>query len=335
MTRTALDPITPYLGDIDAMLHFAGDAGKEYAQPALRNLGSVAIPILREVISPASFRNQDQEVTDIEAAGIRRVRAVANKFKHGERARGLQILRNFSAGGRSPQNRTGFRKNERPSAAFDLNTIVFGDSANHGSNVLPVKAAAQYSDAISLTPYADCVDETFHNRAAEDGSLFDPETKKNSTNIFERHFVKPGTLLLQVIAFNGCTAPVEALEHLLLSIGLAGAYGGQTSIYGINVRNHVVGLYGAKFEREIASPYVAAERIGTPAGAREAVPALRDLFAGSYATAITGADIADLQHGMIALLEADDAGMHERYRATHDKVGDYFDTWFEGHGGRK
>ena len=34
-------------------------------EPALKNLGAIAIPIVREVISPASFRNTDPEVTDI------------------------------------------------------------------------------------------------------------------------------------------------------------------------------------------------------------------------------------------------------------------------------
>ena len=99
------------------------------------------------------------------------------------------------------------------------------------------------------------VDTSFHNRAAEDGTLFDAETKKNSSNIFERHVLLPGTLLVQTISLNGRTAPPIAIEHLLLAIGLAGAYGGQTSVYGVNVRNHVGGIYATRFERDVASPY--------------------------------------------------------------------------------
>ena len=248
-----LDTIRPYLGSIDKLLSTArDDKGKEYVQPALKNLGSVAIPLIREVIAPASFRNADPEITDIlDLDGTRRVRAVANKFKYGERSRGLQVLRYFGAGGSMPQNRTAFAKGDRPSVAYDLNTIVFGDSANHGKRVLPVKAAAQYSDAVSIQPYTDCVDTSFHNRAAEDGTLFDAETKKNSSNIFDRHVLLPGTLLVQTISFNGRTAPPIAVEHLLLAVGLAGAYGGQTSIYGVNVRNHVGGIYAARFERDV------------------------------------------------------------------------------------
>src|SRR3954465_10714210 len=96
---------------------------------------------------------------------------------------------------------------------------------------------------------------------AEDGTNFDAERHQNSTNIFNRSFLRPGALLFQTICFNGRTAPVEALDHLLLSIGMAGAYGGQPWFYGVNVRNHVVGLYAGGFEREVGSPYVAVEML--------------------------------------------------------------------------
>ena len=111
-----LDTIKPYLGSIDKLLSTArNDKGREYVQPALKNLGSVAIPLIREVIAPASFRNADPEITDIlDLDGTRRVRAVANKFKYGERSRGLQVLRYFRAGGSMPQNRTAFASGDRP-----------------------------------------------------------------------------------------------------------------------------------------------------------------------------------------------------------------------------
>lgn len=126
-----LAPFTPLLGDIDAMTSTMTDGSKDYVQPALKSLGSVSLVILREVISPASFRNAESEVADIDVGGHRHIRAVANKFKFGERARGLQILRHLKAGGNSPQNKTAFSGSEKPSARFDLNAFVFGDSANH------------------------------------------------------------------------------------------------------------------------------------------------------------------------------------------------------------
>ena len=333
-----LDTINPYLGSIDKLLSTArDDKGKEYVQPALKNLGSVAIPLIREVIAPASFRNADPEITDIlDLDGTRRVRAVANKFKYGERSRGLQVLRYFGAGGSMPQNRTAFASGDRPSVAYDLNTIVFGDSANHGNRVLPVKAAAQYSDAVSVQPYTDCVDTSFHNRAAEDGTLFDAEDKKNSSNIFERHVLLPGTLLVQTITFNGRTAPFIALEHLLLAIGLAGAYGGQTSVYGVNVRNHVGGIYAARFERDIASPYVALHRVRERAGGRPALEdvrtALTEVFSDAMPTHVPGESVHRFQMQMIEALENDDAEMRERYAEAQVKIGEFFDHWFAGFG---
>lgn len=333
------EPIKTYLGDLDSLLAITQtEETKSYAQPALKTLGSAVLLVLREVISPASFRNAESEITDIDVDGRRHVRAVANKFKFGERARGLQVLRYFQAGGRAAQNKTAFHKGERPSGKYDLNTLVFGDSANtHDNKVLPVKAAAQYSDAVSIQDYADAVDLTFHNRASEDGSLWDAQRKENSNNLFERHFVKPGTLLLQTIAFNGRVAPVEALDHLLLSLGLAGAYGGATSIYGVNVRNHLVGIFAGHMERDLSSPYVAINRlrqdvqvnIEDPAAVRDALAAL---YRSAWPVEVPGQAITDRQQELIAQLEAKDPVLQETYTTTAAQVGAYFDAWFQGVG---
>ena len=335
MNDKILDSVRPYLGDLGSLISLAQDkGGKSYAQPALKNLGSVAIPILRETISPASFRNAESEVTDIDYGGVRRVRAVANKFKFGERSRGLQVLRQFNAGGRQPQNRTVFGKDDRPSVAYDMNTLVFGDSANHGNRVLPVKATAQYSDAISVQDYASATDITFHNRAAEDGTLFDAQSKGNSSNIFERYFVKPGTLLLQTVTFNGRTAPVEALKHFLLCLGLAGAYGGQTSIYGINVRNHITGIYAGRLERDIASPYVALEKMGIGNGSSldEAKEKLHQLYSSVYPVHIEAGTVQDLLNSMINAVEENEEEFSKHYCDVQKRTGEFFDEWFGGFG---
>lgn len=328
------ETLKPFLNNIDSLLSTARSKDGSYAQPALKNLGSVTLFVVREVISPASFRNADAEITDIEVAGHRHVRAVANKFKFGERARGLQVLRFFDAGGSLAQNRTIFRKGEKPGDHFDMNTFVFGDSANSEKAVLPVKAAAQYSDAISLQDYGDAVDRTFHNRASEDGTLFNPENKQASVNIFERHFVKPGTLLLQTISLNGKTAPREVLKHLLLCIGLAGAYGGQTSIYGVNVRNHAVILGAGHFERELASPYIMVEELrcrGVDMASLEAVSAsISDLVGASWPVTVSGNEIRSQQQAMISALEADAEHMRAAYKANAAKISAYFNAWFEG-----
>ena len=327
---TDITAIEPFLGRLEALTATAQHAKGEYVLPALRNLGSVTIPMIREVIAPASFRNEQSEITDIEVGGVRRVRAVANKFKYGERQRGLQVLRFFAAGGACPQNRTELPKNGTAGAVFDLNTVVFGDSTDAAGKVLPVKASALYSDAVSLAPYADCVGKTFHNRAAEDGTLFDAETKKNSSNLFERHFLEPGTLLVQTVTFNGRTAPLEAIEHFLLCVGLAGAYGGQTSIYGINVRTHLAGIYGAPFEREISSPYVLVEALKERDNLADVIQALANLFSDRFPASVGPAEAGDLLSQLLAKVETDDADLRARYVDGQRQIAAFFDAWFHG-----
>ena len=217
--------------------------GKDtYLMPARRNAGHVAIALIREITAPTVFRNAEEEITDIEDRdGVRRVRATPSKFKFGERGRGLLVLRAWNVGGRLPQNRTAVGDRMPLRDALDLNTLVFGDSAMWGTRVLPVKAAVQYSDALSTVPYRDAVGESFHHRGDETGTLWDAEAKRNTENLFTRHFVLPGTLLVQVLTSNGRQLPPIGLDHLLLSLGLAGAYGGQTSVTGVNVRTHIAG----------------------------------------------------------------------------------------------
>lgn len=133
--------------------------------------------------------------------------------------------------------------------------------------------------------------------------------------------------MIQVLTLNGRIMPAKVLEHLLLAIGLAGAYGGQTSIYGINVKNHIAGIFGAAFERPIASPYEAVKTV-TASTADEALHQLAAAFRAEYAAEIAAAAVADLQRDLIAKVEANDSGLRQRYRETHHKVGDFFDAWF-------
>lgn len=250
-----IDQLTPFIGDLAHLTDESSDGKTTYIHPRLRNLGSVSLVLIREIVAPTVFRNLESEITDIAVGNRRLVRAVPNKFKHRERANGLKLLRHFAAGGSYPQNRHAMPEKAMPSSAFDMNSLVFGNSVNQGNKVLPVKAAALYSDGLSLQEYSDCVDKTFHNRAAEDGSLFDAVAKVNSSNLFERHFIKPGTLLVQVVSTHGRLMPIEAFEHLVLCLGQGGAYGGQTSVTGINVRSHIAGIYASLVERPETSPY--------------------------------------------------------------------------------
>ena len=321
-----------YLGNLDRLTTESQGEKNTYIHPALKNLGVVNVVLLREAVAPVVFRNAEQEITDIEINGEAYVRAVPNKFKYPEKNRGMQILRAYGVGGRQPQNKTVFGKKQKISEVYDLNTLVFGDSSVHDSRVLPVKSGVNYSDGLSLLPKFQCVDETFHNRATEDGTLFDAETSKNSDNLFTRHFVVPGTLMVQVLSSQGRLLPPEALDHLLLSIGVAGTYGGQTSVTGTNIRTIIVGVYAAKFERPDTSPYEIVKTLCQSsvdcANAAMICTKLHERLAATHEQSMDGAQATDYRTDLVTRFEKGDSDLESQYQRAAQMVGDLFDNWF-------
>ena len=320
-----------YLNDGDLIEEVVAANGKDtYLMPARRNAGHVAVALIREVTAPTVFRNAEEEITDIEDRdGVRRVRATPSKFKFGERGRGLLVLRAWNVGGRMPQNRTAVGDRMPLRDALDLNTLVFGDSAMSGTRVLPVKAAVQYSDALSTVPYRDAVSESFHHRGDETGTLWDAENKRNTENLFTRHFVLPGTLLVQVLTSNGRQLPPIGLDHLLLSLGLAGSYGGQTSVTGVNIRTHIAGIFAARLEAPISSPYELLREL--PADARavnELATAVAQAMSGHYQTQADADEACGYQRQLVEAFEGDDPELRGRYEEAAPKIADLFEHHF-------
>ena len=326
-----IDTFLPYLNDDRELTEeVVGSNGKDtYVMPARRNAGHVAIALIREITAPTVFRNAEEEITDIEDRdGVRRVRATPSKFKFGERGRGLLVLRAWNVGGRLPQNRTAVGEGMPVRDAFDLNTLVFGDSAMWGTRVLPVKAAVQYSDALSTVPYRDAVSESFHHRGDETGTLWDAEDKRNTENLFTRHFVVPGTLLVQVLTSNGRQLPPLGLDHLLLSLGLAGSYGGQTSVTGVNVRTHVAGIFGARLETPLASPYELLRELPETGSAAELAAQIVRSMSEHYQVHAGTEQATTHQRQLVAAFERDDPDLRRRYEETAARVADLFEQYF-------
>ncbi len=327
-----MNDLLPFLSSLDALQERAQSDKDDYVIPAMKRLGSVSLVVVREIIAPTVFRNQEEATTDMEIAGQRVIRAVPAKFKHKERARGLQVLRHFGAGGRFPQNRTAVPANSTPGQSFDLNTLVFGDSAMHGKRVLPVKAGFLYSDALGLSDYASATSKTFHNRASEDGSLFDPEEKKNSDNIFERHFVLPGTLLVQTISTHGRTMPMEALEHLMLSIGLAGAYAGQTSLTGTNVRTHLAALVASPVERPEVAPSELLKMLWQKgvdsSSVEQTTAAIYEHLSPLHVVSKATPELNAWRDGLVESLANASEDLAGKYKTAAPAVSSLFDAWF-------
>ena len=331
-----LEKFTPYLNDSDLVEEIVAADGKNtYMMPSRRNAGHVAIVLVREIVAPTVFRNAEEEITDVvDHDEIRRVRAVPAKFKFGERSRGLMVLRALGVGGRLPQNRTAIGPRMDVGKAFDLNTLVFGDSAMQGTRVLPVKAAVQYSDALSMKPYGDCVAESFHNRSDETGTLFDAEKKVNSPNLFTRHYILPGTFLVQVLSANGRQLPLIGFDHLLLCLGLAGSYGGQTSVTGVNVRTHVAGIFASRLEKPLSSPYELLKALPEIASIEDLASEISKAMTAHYTVRVGFKEASDYRNGLVEAFERDDAGLRGRYEQTAPKIAELFEMHF-GKGDKK
>ena len=289
----------------------------------------MAVALIREIVAPTVFRNAEEEITDIEDRnGVRRVRATPSKFKFGERGRGLLVLRAWNVGGRLPQNRTAIGETMPVGKALDMNTLVFGDSALWGTRVLPVKAAVQYSDALSTVPYRDAVGESFHHRGDETGTLWDAGVKKNTDNLFTRHFILPGTLLIQVLTSNGRQLPPIGLDHLLLSLGLAGSYGGQTAVTGVNVRTHIAGIFASRLEAPIASPYELLRALPATGSVDELAYVIDQSMTGHYRTRASGEEASAYQHHLVDAFEQDDSELRQRYEEAAPKIANMFEQHF-------
>ncbi len=327
-----MDKFKPYLNDGALVEEMVAANGKDtYLMPTRRNAGHVAVALIREVVAPTVFRNAEEEITDIEDRdGVRRVRATPSKFKFGERGRGLLVLRAWNVGGRLPQNRTAVGDGMPIREALDLNTLVFGDSAMLGTRVLPVKAAVQYSDALSTVPYRDSVGESFHHRGDETGTLWDAEDKKNTDNLFTRHFVLPGTLLVQILTSNGRQLPPIGFDHLLLSLGLAGSYGGQTSVTGVNVRTHVAGIFAARLETPMSSPYELLRELPETKSVDDLASAVLQKMSGHYRVQADTHEASACQRQLVDAFEKDDPELRRRYEEAAPKVADLFEQYFVG-----
>ena len=325
-----LSQFIPYLNDGDLTEDVVAANGKDsYVMPSRRNAGHVAIALIREIVAPTVFRNAEEEITDIEDRdGKRRVRATPSKFKFGERGRGLLVLRTWNVGGRLPQNRTAVGDRMPVRDALDLNTLVFGDSALWGSRVLPVKAAVQYSDALSTAPYREAVGESFHHRGDETGTLWNAEGKKNTENLFTRHFVRPGTKLIQILTSNGRQLPPIGFDHLLLSLGLAGSYGGQTSVTGVNVRTHIAGIFASRLEVPISSPYELLRDLQETGSVRELAVDIFRAMTQHYRAHADGDEAAAYQRQLVEAFECDEPELRQRYEDAAPKIADMFEQHF-------
>jgi len=135
---------------------------------------------------------------------------------------------------------------------------------------------------------------------------------------------------VQVLSTRGRLLPLIGLEHLLLSVGLAGSYGGQTAVTGTNIRTRFVGAYADPFEPAIASPYELLKSLGKDVSDDPAAMAARlhELSSPAYELAIPGAEVEAWVARIIAEFNQPDSRLQQEYAAARPAVARLFDEWF-------
>ena len=330
-TRISETALVDFTCNIDSMLETYITEKKEYIAPKRKELGVITVPVIREIIAPAVFKQDEPEPITASIFDEEHVRAIANKFKYGERARLLQLLRSIGLGGAMPQNRSAVSKKDKAGDVFDACTYILGDSGMHDNRPLSVRASASYSCALSTVPERECVDNTFHVRSNERGTLFDEVDKKSSDNLFNRFFVQPGTLMLQVITFTGKAIPPELLEMYLAVLGSPFMAGGQTSIYGVNVKTHVVGAFGGLFEKSMNSPYEllkqviqdAPDSVSDPQALSQAV---FNIMSKAYGVSLKAQDVKVIQDQALDTIEGGE--IPAGWQQASEQVSKYFTEYF-------
>ncbi len=306
-------------------------AKEAFEMPRLPQAQCIVLPLLRETIAPILIRNNDPEMTtDMQVAGANRIRMIASKTKGVERRRGAQVLRFLGLGGYAPANKAYRPSNKAMSEVFDLNTLVFGDSAKGSEKAIyPVHAAVLYSDALSVEPINGRIDSVFRQGGVyEDGGTYDIEHQGTSSNIFTTYSVMPGTRLVQTLVLTGNRLTIEAFNHLLLSIGLASAYGGATAVTGTNIKTVIAGIYWGSLERPINAPSQILPHLDSRATTDELTDKLAELFQTEYPLGITVAEVQAYVADLTQKLDREEPSLLRQYGHSAQQAAELFDAWF-------
>jgi hypothetical protein len=128
----------------------------------------------------------------------------------------------------------------------------------------------------------------------------------------------------------------EAMDHLLLAMGLAGSYGGATATTGTNLKAHVCGVYWGAFERSINAPQemlLALKHLENTHSldVGEVITSLEQAFSHpetGYRHHITAEQLRTYIAQLIEAFETDDKELLDGYRKASEQMRELFDAWF-------
>jgi len=134
---------------------------------------------------------------------------------------------------------------------------------------------------------------------------------------------------------TGRRMTATALDHLLLAIGLSGAYGGQTAVTGTNLRTHLAGIYWGRLERPVNAPKILLEQLAATRNAAEIRAGLEILFGQVYPGHCDSETLSGHLAGLVERFEQDDPELRQRYQAAKQQMADLFASWFVGNKEKK
>ena len=127
-----------------------------------------------------------------------------------------------------------------------------------------------------------------------------------------------------------------AFDHLLLSIGVAGSYGGATATTGTNLKTHLCGVYWGAFERSINAPQEMLQALQAlkneqQLGVTEVITLLEQAFSHpetGYRHHITAEPLQQYVTQLIEAFETEDKTLLEGYQKAAEQMRELFDAWF-------
>ena len=110
---------------------------------------------------------------------------------------------------------------------------------------------------------------------------------------------------------------------------MAGSYGGQTSVTGVNVRTRIAGIFASRLEVPMSSPYELLRKL--PDGVEsvdDVVGAVERAMKASNQVHADAEEASAYQRQLVQAFEQDDAALRRRYEEGAAKVADMFEKHF-------
>jgi len=212
-------------------------------------LGHIKLAFVREVINPLIVRSTDMEatVTLVTIDDREIVEIPPRKMKSREKLLGLMLCREFDV----VDEKVRYNVFEGAEMLNNPNSALFGDTSTKSGDTAGLTSRAIYDWAYSLRDVKDITEKLQHNALSEAGTMIDEATGEMRQSLYSTEYILPDTFFPHFITVDNITP--ELFVHLLLCVLNQHRYGAQTTTNANNMRNHLVAIGVADFEKPINS----------------------------------------------------------------------------------